>query len=78
VETRSKNRSGGLKQLTFDNKVVPVYASPADGERCVVYLIFLYLKELLPIAFEKDILHSKPKDHVPDDPESPWYNCQPV
>ena len=43
VETGSKNRSGGLKELNVDNKVVPIYACPAAGERCLVYLLDLYL-----------------------------------
>ena len=78
VETGSKNITGGLKQLNVKNKVVPVHASPADGERCVVFLLDSYLKKLPPIAFEKAILYWQPKNRVPDDPESPWYNCQPV
>ena len=45
-ETGSKNRTGGLKQLNIENKVVPVYASPADGERCLVSLLDLYLKKI--------------------------------
>ena len=47
VETGSKNRSGGLKELNVENKVVPVYASAAAGERCLVYLLDLYLKSCL-------------------------------
>ena len=78
VETGSKNRTGDLKQLNVENKVVPVYASPADGERCLVYLLDFYLKKLPPIAFEKDILYWQPKNQVPDDPAASWYNCQPV
>ena len=51
VETGSKNRSGGLKELNVENKVVPVYASPAAGERCLVYLLDLYLQKLPPIKY---------------------------
>ena len=78
VETGSKNRSGGLKEINLQNKVVPVYASPAAGERCVVYLLDLYLSKLPPIAFERDVLYWQPKPVVPDDPTVPWYTCQPV
>ena len=37
VETGSKNRSGGLKEMNVDNKVVPIYACPAAGKRCLVW-----------------------------------------
>ena len=75
VETGSKNRSGGLKELNVENKVVPVYASPAAGERCLVYLLDLYLQKLPPIAFEKDW---QPKQSVPESALEPWYACQPI
>ena len=78
VKAGSKNRTGGLKQLNVENKVVAVYASPADGERCLVSLLDFYPKRLPPIAFEKDILYWQPKNQVPDDPGASWYNYQPV
>ena len=61
VETGSKNRSGGLKELNVDNKVVPIYVCPAAGERCLVHLLDLYLSKLPSIAFEKDVFYRKPK-----------------
>ena len=57
VETGSKNRSGGLKELNVDNEVVPIYACPGAGERCLVYLLDFYLSKLPSIAFEKDVLY---------------------
>ena len=47
IETGSKNRSGGLRQINVENKIVPIYASPAAGERCLVFLLDLYLSKLL-------------------------------
>ena len=77
VETGSKNRSGELKEINLENKVVPVYASSAAGERCLVYLLDLYLKKLPALALEKDI-YWQPKQSVPDCATEPWYACQPV
>ena len=57
VETGSKNRSAGLKEMNVDNKVVLIYARPGAGERCLVYLLDLYLSKLPSIAFEKDVLY---------------------
>ena len=53
--------SGGLKELNVDNKVVQIYACPAAGERCLVYLLDLYLSKPPSIAFEKDVFYWKPK-----------------
>ena len=78
VETGSKNRSGGLKEMNVDNKVVPIYACPAAGERCLVYLLDLHLSKLPSIAFEKDVLYWKPKNDIPKSSKEPWYHCQPV
>ena len=75
IETGSKNRSGGLKELNVDNKVVPIYACPAAGERCLVYLC---LSKLPSIAFEKDVLYWKPKSDIPKSSKELWYHCQPV
>ena len=78
IETGSKNRSGGLKEMNVDNKVVPIYACPAAGERCLVYLLDLHLSKLPSIAFEKDVLYWKPKNDIPKSSKEPWYHCQPV
>lgn len=43
IETGSKNRSGGLKQMNVENKVLPVYATPAANKRCLVFLLNLYI-----------------------------------
>ena len=78
IETGSKNRSGGLKEINLENKVVPVYASTAAGERCLVYLLDLYLQKLPALAFERDVFYWQPKARVLDSSAEPWYACQPV
>ena len=64
--------------MNVDNKVVPIYAGPAAGERCLVYLLDLHLSKLPSIAFEKDVLYWKPKNDIPKSSKEPWYHCQPV
>ena len=53
VETGSKNQTSCLKQLDAENKVVHVYASPADGERCLVYLLYFYLNNYRRLRLKK-------------------------
>ena len=55
TENESKNRSGGLKQMKVENKVVPVYACSQAGVRCHVKLLDLYLSKLPDGARQKDI-----------------------
>jgi len=43
TEFPAKNRSGGLAQLRVVHKKVPIYANPAAGERCHVYMLDKYL-----------------------------------
>ena len=59
IENGSKNNSGA--ELRVSNKVVPVYANPSIGERCVVYLLDLYLSKYPRMAFEKGIYYLRPK-----------------
>ena len=47
--------------MNVDNKVMPICACPAAGERWLVYLFDLYLSKLPSIAFEKDVLYWKLK-----------------
>ena len=56
TENGSKNRSGGLKQMKVENKVVPIYACPQASVRCHVKLLDLYLSKLPDGARQKDIL----------------------
>ena len=66
IETSSKNLSGGLKEINLENKVVPVYVSPAAGERCLVHLLDWYLQKLSALAFERDVFYWQPKARAPD------------
>ena len=76
IENGSKNNSGA--NLKIQNKVVPVYANPTSGERCLVALLDKYLSKLPPVAFEKDVFYMKPKAATPSDADSPWYEGVPV
>ena len=42
TEHGSKNRSGGLKQLRIENKVVRQYESENGGDRCHVRILDKY------------------------------------
>ena len=53
VEAGSKNWSGGLREINTDNKVVPCNASPSAGERCLVYLLDMYLKNCLRLVLNE-------------------------
>ena len=78
TENVSKNRNGSFKQLHVKNKIVPVSACPAAGERCPVYILDLYVSKLPPQAFEKDLFYVRPLEQVPTNPTSPWFSAVPV
>jgi len=54
TENASKNRSGGLAQLRVVHKKVPIYANPAAGERCHVYMLDKYLSKLPAATKERE------------------------
>ena len=60
VEHGSKNRVGGVAELRIENKVVPCYSVPENGEKCLVSLLDTYLNKLPGFAFDKDILYCRP------------------
>ena len=64
--------------LKVPNKVVPIYAVPAQKQRCLVYLLDVYLSKLPKYAFESDIFYLRPKLSVPAKGDSPWFFDQPV
>ena len=76
IENGSKNNSGA--NLKVPNKVVPIYAVPAQKQRCLVYLLDVYLSKLPKYAFESDIFYLRPKLSVPAKGDSPWFFDQPV
>ena len=53
--TGSKNRPGGSHQVNLDSKVVTQYAQSELGERCHVFLLWLYLSKLSECAIQDDI-----------------------
>ena len=54
-EHGSNNRNGGFFQLPVENKNVKIFKNSEAGQRCVVYLLDLYISKLPPGAIEKDI-----------------------
>ena len=72
VEHGSKNRVGGVAKLRIENKVVPCYSVPEDGEKCLVSLLDTNLNKLPGFAFDKDIPYCHPKSTVPV--RGPWYD----
>ena len=72
VEHGSKNRVGGVAELRIENKVVPCYSVPENGEKCLVSLLDTYLNKLPGFAFDKNILYCRPKSTVPV--RGPWYD----
>ena len=65
TENASKNRSGGLAQLHVVHKKVPIYANPAAGERCHVYMLDKYLSKLPAAAKERGCFYWQPLASVP-------------
>ena len=65
IEHGSKNRAGGIAQLQMENKTVSCHAVVEEGQRCVVFLLDLYLSKLPAFSFEHDILYCRPKSSVP-------------
>ena len=78
TEHGSKNRNGGLSHIRLKNKVVPVFANPEAGDRCVVKILDVYISKLPSRAREEDIFYLQPLPAVPPDPQSPWFRNQPV
>ena len=77
IEHGSKNRSGGLKQLKQENKVVHQYESE-NINRCHVLILDKYISKLPREAKEKDIFYVKPKAFLLTDHVQPWYTSVPI
>ena len=77
IEYVSKNRSGGLKQLKMENKIVRQYESERI-DRCHVLLLHKYIQHLPSKAKKKDVFYMKPKSATPEDPNAPWYYSVPI
>ncbi len=79
TEHGSKNRSGGLSHMKVKNKVVPVIANPANGDRCLVRILDFYLAKLPDQAtLKEDLFYMQPLPAVPADSDAPWFKKQAV
>ena len=74
----ASNRSGGLRQLRVENKVVPVFATPTAGNRCHVRILDLYMSKLPLVAKVKDFFYWRPHLTLPKDPAAPWFTASPL
>ncbi len=75
TETGSKNRSGSAAQLNLENKIVEIHSTSENHQRCVVFLMDVYLSKLPSFAFENDIFYLKPKRKKLVSNEESWYEC---
>uniref|UniRef100_A0A1X7V1V6 ZMYM2-like/QRICH1 C-terminal domain-containing protein n=1 Tax=Amphimedon queenslandica TaxID=400682 RepID=A0A1X7V1V6_AMPQE len=64
-------------RVHLDNKVVH-HANSSIGNRCLVFLVELYISKLPESAFEKELFYCRPVPvkHIKDD--NPWYYDTPV
>ena len=76
TEHGSKNRNGGFFQLYVDNKIVEIHENKDAGERCLVYLLDLYLSKILQRAKDRDIFYCKPLQKYTCESDV-WYSEQP-
>ena len=77
-ENGSKNRSGGLKQLRLDNKIVRQFESVDAGDRCHVTILDTYYLKVPKEALTKNAFYLRPLPNVPSDPCKPWFSSVPV
>lgn len=76
AESGPKKKSYGIQ---VNSSFPPVYhANPAARERCLVYLLDLYISKLPDDAFTEDIFYHRPLAFVPKDVSCPWYGQSPV
>ena len=78
TEYGSKNRSGGLKQLKMENKVVVQYEDRNAGERCHVDILDLYFLKVPKEVMKTDTFYLQPLQRCPSDPTKPWFSKQPM
>ena len=75
TEHGSKNRNGGFYQLGVENKCVPIYRNREAGERCLVYLLDLYISKIPDKAKEADLFYCRPLQVYAEC--KCWYSRQP-
>ena len=78
TECGSKNRSGGLKQLTRPTKLFISMKVKTCIPRCHVLLLDKYFAKLPAEAKAKDIFYMKPKTAQPKDTCAPWFTTVPI
>lgn len=71
IEDGSNDNSGA--NVRVEKKVVPVYANPGSGQRCLVFLLDKNISKLPPVAFERDLFYMTPKPVIPSDATSSSY-----
>ena len=75
TEYGSKNRNGGFYQLGVENKCVPIYRNREAGERCLVYLLDLYISKIPDEAKEADLFYCRPLQMFAE--SNCWYSRKP-
>ena len=75
TENASKNRGGGLGQLSLEHKRVPVYASVTGESKCHVRLLDKYISKLPTSAKQRDCFYLQPLSQASED--KPWFSVQP-
>ena len=78
TEHGSKNRSGGIKQLRLENKVVVQYEDVHAGNRCHVEILDKYFMKVPKEAKEANAFYLAPLQRTPCDPTKPWFSKQPM
>ena len=78
TEAGSKNRRGTFTEKRISNEEVPIYACPAAGERCHVFILDVYYSKLPEQVFSRDVFYLKPAKVVPTDRKKPWFENVPV
>ena len=75
TENTSKNRGGGLGQLSLEHKRVPVYTSVTGESKCHVRLLDKYISKLPSSAKQRDCFYLQPLSQASEG--KPWFSVQP-
>jgi hypothetical protein len=78
TENSSKNRQGGISQLTLKNKCVEIVENKEAEDRCHCKLLDAYISKLPEEAKTKDLFYARPLEEVKSDSTKPWYYCAPI
>ena len=64
-----KKLSRWTSHFKLENKVVPTFSNPNDGERCHVHILDLYYNKLPKEVQENDYFYAHPVPAMPRDPK---------